>query len=117
MYNGRMIDSFMSIGFWGIRRLIVSVGLGLVVVLNISCGGSIAEEVPDSPDSVQVRGSSENKSVDYSTRDQELLLELWQAYSKRSQDLLFAVEKLKKSGWDESTIVGLLANCCNEFAG
>ncbi|MBP9091746.1 hypothetical protein KBI23_11995 [bacterium] len=75
-----------------------------------SCGRSIAEEATDSPDSVQVGASSENKSVDYSTRDQELLTELWQAYTKRSPDLLLVVEKLKKSGWDDSTIVGLLAN-------
>lgn len=110
MYNGQMIDGFISVGFWGIRRLIVSVGLGLVVVLDISCGGSIAEEATCRPDGSPVGSGLKAKSTDSSTRDQELLTELWQAYTKRSPDLLLVVEKLKKSGRDDNTISGLLAN-------
>lgn len=110
MYNGQMTDSFISVGFWGIRRLIVSVGLGLVVVLDISCGGSIAEEATCRQDGSPVGSGLKAKSTDSSTRDQELLTELWQAYTKRSPDLLLVVEKLKKSGRDDNTISGLLAN-------
>jgi hypothetical protein len=69
VYNGQMIDSFISVGFWGIRRLIVSVGLGLVVVLDISCGGSIAEDATCRPDGSPLGSGLKAKSADSSTRD------------------------------------------------
>jgi hypothetical protein len=86
------------------------VGLVLVVVLDISCGGSIAEEATCRQDGSPAGSVLKAKSTDSSARDRELLTELWQAYTKRSPDLLLVVEKLKKSGRDDNTISGLLAN-------
>ncbi len=82
----------------------------LVLIFGLAGECSIASESTGRFDSVRSDASSEVKSVGRIPHEQKTLAELWQAYTKRSPDLLLVIEKLKKRGWADEKIADFLAN-------
>ncbi len=82
----------------------------LVLIFGLAGECSIASESTGKVDSVRSDASSEVKSVGSIPHEQKALAELWKVYTKRSPDLLLAIEKLKKRGWADDNIASFLAN-------
>lgn len=84
--------------------------LGLSLTVCISTDWSLASDSSEISRRLRAVGPSAMRPIDSSSRDQELLTELWQAYVKKSPDLLLVIERLKKSGCSADTIAGFLTN-------